>query len=248
MELDVLPDANAACRRASAYIAERARAGATERGAFTLGLSGGHSGTALVEALAAEAIPWAQVHVLQVDERLAPDGNPARNLTAIEEILYAHTPIEPAQVHAMAVNAPDPDAAAARYAEELAALTGTPPALDLVHLGLGADGHTASLVPGDAALAVRDRDVVLTAPYQGRRRMTLTYPALNRAHDILWLVTGEAKAEALALLCAGDQTIPAGRVRRDRAHIFADTGAASRLDPATADAQHLRIRMSDGSG
>jgi 6-phosphogluconolactonase len=129
----------------------------------------------------------------------------------------------------MPVEAEDLAQAAATYARTLREIAGTPPVLDLVHLGLGPDGHTASLIPGDPVLKVTHQDVALTGIYQGRRRMTLTYPILNRARHILWLVTGEAKSGMLRRLHDGDQSIPAGRIRRDQALVLADRAAASRL-------------------
>jgi 6-phosphogluconolactonase len=126
----------------------------------------------------------------------------------------------------MPVESPDLEAAAARYATLLEEIAGAPAVLDLVHLGLGPDGHTASLLPGDSALEVSDRDVALTGGvYQGRRRMTLTYPVINRARGILWLVTGAEKVPMLARLRAGDRSIPGGRVRQDRARLMADRAA-----------------------
>ena len=121
----------------------------------------------------------------------------------------------------MPVWAHDLDAAASMYAADL------PAALDLVHLGLGPDGHTASLVPGDPVLDVTDREVAVTGIYQGRRRMTLTYPALNKARGVLWLVTGEDKVDALQRLLRGDTSIPAGRVAAENALVLADRSAAA---------------------
>jgi 6-phosphogluconolactonase/glucosamine-6-phosphate isomerase/deaminase len=168
------------------------------------------------------------VHLLQVDERVAPAGDPDRNLTHLRESLLARAPLRPEHIHAMPVESPDLDLAAAQYARTVAEIAGTPAVLDLVHLGLGPDGHTASLVPGDPVLEVMDRDVALTCgTYQGRRRMTLTYPALNRARRVLWVVTGHDKIDMLARLRAGDRAIPAGRVRQDRARLMADRAAVS---------------------
>jgi 6-phosphogluconolactonase/glucosamine-6-phosphate isomerase/deaminase len=158
----------------------------------------------MLERLDPEALVGDGVSVFQVDERVAPDGDPDRNLTQIHAALPG---AGLRRVRPMPVLDPDLEAAAARYAEQL------PERLDLVHLGLGPDGHTASLVPGDSVLEVGDRLVALTAgEYQGRRRMTLTYPALDAARRIMWLISGEGKRDALSLLLAGDRAIPAGRV------------------------------------
>jgi 6-phosphogluconolactonase len=180
----------------------------------------------MLRALASEDVPWESVHVVQVDERVAPAGDPDRNLTHLRESLLEHAPLSPDQIHAMPVESPDLNAAAKRYAMTLKEIAGSPPVLDLAHLGLGPDGHTASLVPGDPVLNVTDADVALTGVYQGRRRMTLTYPMLNRARRILWLVTGNDKVEALARLHDGDTSIPAGRIQQDQALVLADRAAA----------------------
>ena len=170
------------------------------------------------------------MHVVQVDERVAPAGDPDRNLTHLRESLLEHAPLPPEQIHAMPVEEKDLEAAAASYARLLQQIAGSPPVLDLAHLGLGPDGHTASLVPGDPVLDVTDRDVALTGLYQQRRRMTLTYPMLNRSRRILWLVTGPEKAEMLARLQRGDASIPAGRVRQDKAQVLADRAAAGKKE------------------
>jgi 6-phosphogluconolactonase len=225
VKIEVLPDADAVARRAAERIAAACRAAVTARGRCALAVSGGHTPWAMLRALADDDVPWSDVHFFQVDERVAPDGDPDRNLTHLRESLPGQ-----ARVHAMLVEARDLDAAASDYARELARIAGAPPVLDLVHLGLGPDGHTASLVPGDPVLGVADRDVSLTGPYQERRRMTLTYPALDRAREILWLVTGADKAPMLARLRDGDASIPAGRVRRDRALALVDRAAAAALE------------------
>jgi 6-phosphogluconolactonase len=185
----------------------------------------------MLRILADLAVPWDGVHVLQVDERVAPLGDPARNFTQLQECLLARVPLRPGQVHAMPVEQMDLDSAARSYAAALRALAGTPPVLDLVHLGLGVDGHTASLVPGDPSLDVLDEEVALAGPYQGRRRMTLTFPVLDRARHVLWVVTGEEKSSMLQRLRSGDRTIPAGKVRQDRAMLIADRAAV--LGPST---------------
>src|SRR5262249_11254149 len=167
--------------------------------------------------------------VVEVDERIAPSGDPDRNLTHLRESLLGQPHLRLLQIHAMPVEAPDLEMAAARYAMTLQQIAGSPPVLDLVHLGLGPDGHTASLIPGDPVLDVDDADVALTGVYQGRRRMTLTYPILNRSRKVLWLVTGVDKAEMAGRLYAGDTSIPAGRIHSDRALVLADRAAAGQI-------------------
>jgi 6-phosphogluconolactonase len=226
MRIEVLADAEAVARRAAAVIAEEARAAVAARGRFVVAVSGGRTPWQMLRALAAEAVPWARVHVIQVDERVAPVGDPERNLTHLRESLREAVALPPGQIHAMPVDAPDLDVGAARYSHTLRELAGSPPVLDLAHLGLGSDGHTASLVPGDPVLEVTDREVALTGQaYQGRRRMTLTYPVLNRSRRVLWLVTGTEKAAMLARLRAADPSIPAGRIRPERALVLADRAA-----------------------
>jgi 6-phosphogluconolactonase len=229
MRIEVLADDATVARQGAVLVAAEARAAVAARGRFVVAFSGGHTPWQMLRALANEDVPWVGVHVVQVDERVAPAGDPDRNLTHLSDTLLAHAPMRPEQVHAMPVEEPDLEAAAARYAGTLQAIAGPEPVLDLVHLGLGPDGHTASLVPGDPALGVTDRDVAVTGPYQGRRRMTLTYPILNRSRRILWLATGAGKADMLVRLRDGDPTIPAGRVRPDQALVLADQAAAARL-------------------
>jgi 6-phosphogluconolactonase len=229
MQLKVLEDVQAAAREAAETIAVAAAAATRARGRFVLAVSGGQTPWQMLRLLAGLKVPWDKVHLVQVDERLAPAGDPDRNFTHLQESLLSRVPIPPSQVHAMPVETKDQVTAAAQYAQTLREIAGTPPVLDLVHLGLGPDGHTASLLPGDPVLGVTDQDVALTGIYQGRRRLTLTYPILNRARAILWLVTGAAKAPLLVRLRDGDQAIPAGRIRRDGALILADRAAASPL-------------------
>jgi len=231
MEVRIFADADAVAHEAAGFIAVEARAAVAARGRFTLAVSGGHTPWVMLRALAAEReVPWRDVQVLQVDERVAPAGDPDRNLTHLRASLLAQAPMPPAQVHAMPVEDSDLNAAVGRYAATLRQAAGTPPVLDLVHLGLGPDGHTASLVPGDAVLEVRDADVALAGPYQGRRRMTLTYPAIDRARRILWVVTGAEKAPMLARLLRADLSIPAGRVAQGGAALYADRAAAAQLE------------------
>jgi 6-phosphogluconolactonase len=229
VRIEVLADAEAVARTAAAFTAGEARVAVTARGRFVMAVSGGRTPWTMLRALADQDVPWSDVHVVQVDERVAPPGHPDRNLTHLQESLLAHAALRPEQVHAMPVESADLEPASAQYAAMLQQIAGTPAVLDLVHLGLGPDGHTASLVPGDPVLDVTDVDVAVTGPYQGRRRMTLTYPILNRARRIVWLVTGREKADMLARLCEADRSIPAGRVDQQRAVVLADQEAASQL-------------------
>jgi 6-phosphogluconolactonase len=229
MNFEVFQDADSVARMAAETIAADARAAITARGRFILAVSGGHTPWIMLRELAREDIPWSGVHVFQIDERVAPAGDPDRNFTHLQESFLQYVPLHPQQIHAMPVEASDLETAAAQYALTLGEIAGSPPVLDVAHLGLGPDGHTASLVPGDPVLDVVDRDVALTGVYQGRRRMTLTYPAINRARRVLWVVTGSDKLEMLRRLREGDVSIPAGRVRRERAWILADKAAAGQL-------------------
>jgi 6-phosphogluconolactonase len=218
-ELEVLPDADAAAQRFAQLLALGARAMVDATGKFSLAVSGGSAPWQAFRLLAGADVPWDSVDLFQVDERVAPVGDDTRNLTHLEESLPADGW---ARVHPMPVDSSDLEAAAAQYAAIL------PDRLDVAHLGLGPDGHTASLVPGDAVLEVDDRDVALTATeYQGQRRMTLTYPMLDRSRELLWLVTGESKVAPLKLLLAGDPSIPAGRIRAEKSLIVADAAAVS---------------------
>lgn len=226
MNIEIFEDAGSVAKRAAGIIAEEARKAIAARGSFVMAVSGGHTPWIMLRELASLGLPWEAVHIVQVDERVAPAADADRNLTHLRESLQA-APILPEQIYPMSVESPNLEEAAARYAETLAKIAGKPPVLDLVHLGLGADGHTASLVPGDRVLHVEDGDVALSGPYQSRRRMTLTYPAINRARRILWIVTGDEKAEMCRQLVAGDSSIPAGRIRRDQALVLADCAAAA---------------------
>jgi 6-phosphogluconolactonase len=219
IELEVCADERAAARRAAELIAADGAAAAAERGAFALAMSGGRSPWAMLAILGElEAMPWQQAELFQVDERVAAPGEEDRNLThmVLGLSMDHQTALRP-----MPVTQRDLDAAAREYESTL------PERFDLVHLGLGPDGHTASLVPGDPVLEVSDRRVALTGTsYQGHQRMTLTYPAIDAARKVLWLVTGPEKREPLAQLLAGDESIPAGRVKNDSTIVVADQAAA----------------------
>ncbi len=225
MTIEILPDAEAVARRGAVWILAQARAAIAARGKFVLAVSGGTTPWMMLRALASEDLNWVAVDIVQVDERVAPAGSSERNLTALRESLSASPPAL-SRIHAMPVESTHLADGAAEYAKLLRAIAGSPPVLDVAHLGLGADGHTASLVPGDPVLEVSDADVACSREYMGRRRMTLTYPILNRARQILWLVTGAQKVDALARLRNGDGSIPAGRIRPDAALVLADRAAA----------------------
>jgi 6-phosphogluconolactonase len=217
--LEVVADERAAARRAAELIAAAGRAAVDERGFFAMAMSGGRSPWAMLATLGTmDEMPWAETELFQVDERIAAPGSEERNLThLVLGISLGHQ----ASLRPMSVTQRDLEAAAREYESSL------PERLDLVHLGLGPDGHTASLVPGDPVLEITDRRVALTeTAYQGHRRMTLTYPALAEARGIVWLVTGAEKRETLAKLLAGDRSIPAGRVENANMTIVADQAAA----------------------
>ena len=223
---EVLPDPGAVAIRAAERIAQVAREAVAERGRCALAFSGGTTPWQALRALAGEDVPWDRVHLFQVDERVAPSGDPDRNDFHLKEALIDRIAIPSSNVHSMPVDEEDLDRGGRRYESILRKIAGAPPVLDLVQLGLGEDGHTASLFPGDGALQVIDSDVAVSGAHKGRRRMTLTFPAIDRARCILWLVTGVGKAEALGRLRAGDRSIPAGHVLRCRAVLLADTAAA----------------------
>lgn len=229
LEVEILPDADAVAAAAAKRIAAEAVAAVAARGRFVVAVSGGRTPWVMLRELARLDLPWSDIHLFQVDERVAPDGDPDRNYTHLQSSLLAYAPLLSANVHPMPVGAGDLNAAAKQYAAEIRAAAGDPPRFDLVHLGLGGDGHTASLVPGDASLAITDADVALSGPYQQHLRMTLTYPAINRARRILFVVTGDEKAGVLKRLQAGDTSIPAGRVSRAQATVIADRAAARQL-------------------
>ena len=215
--IEVCPDPEAVAERAAEFVAEQAEAAVADHGRFTFAVSGGHTPWAMFARLRRKAVPWESVTIFQVDERVAPDDDPDRNLAHLRDSL---PPAAAHGVRSMPVLETDLERAADEYARSL------PEAFDLVHLGLGPDGHTASLVPGDPVLDVIDRDVALTGVYNGRRRMTLTYPVLERAHKLMFLITGEDKVEALRRLQAADRSIPAGRISGPEVLVIADEAAA----------------------
>ena len=209
------------------FIFHRATEAIAERNQFTLALSGGSTPWRMLGKLAGYELPWRQVRIFQVDERVAPDGDPQRNLVHIEKEFADRIGLPPENLHAMPVDSADLDVGARCYQVCLNQSAGEPPVLDVIHLGLGADGHTASLVPEDPGLQVTDRDFAITGTYDGRQRMTLTYPLINRARHLLWLITGEGKSAMLSRMLQADYEIPAGRVNQMHAVVVADTAALS---------------------
>jgi len=218
-QLEVLPDERAAARRAAELIAAAGAAAARERDRFTFAMSGGRSPWAMLAVLGElEEMPWAQTELYQVDERVAAPGSEDRNLT---HIVLGLAMEHQSTLRPMPVTQRDLEAAAREYEDQL------PERFDMVHLGLGPDGHTASLVPDDPVLEVTDRRVAITGGnYQGHPRMTITYPTLSAARRILWLVTGAEKRDPLAKLMAADESIPAARARNEDMVIVADQAAA----------------------
>lgn len=204
---------------AAMWVATRLRELTDSDRRCSIAVSGGRTPWDVFALLAQGDLPWNRIDVFQVDERIAPDGSDERNLTRLDELWFSRVPVGR---HPMPVGAADLDAAAVDYASQL------PDVFDLVHLGLGPDGHCASLVPGDPVLDVVERDVAITGEYQGCRRMTLTYPVLDRAAAIVWIVSGDDKAGALDQLIAADPSIPAGRVNQDNATILTDRAETDR--------------------
>ncbi len=214
-ELRTFDNLTALAEGAATYVAERAREIQARGVAFTFALSGGKSPWAMFETLAHDNVDWAATRIYQVDERVVREDNDLRNLKSLRAALQGtHAPIV-----AMDVESDDLEVACRDYGALL------PERFDLVHLGLGPDGHCASLVPGDPVLDLTDQLVALSGPYQDTLRMTLTYPALARADQLLWLISGEDKREALAKLLARDPSIPAGRVVAGASLIMADRAA-----------------------
>ncbi len=229
MEIRTFQSPNEVAREAALYIADRIRENIAKKGFFTLAISGGRTPWEMIKELATQDLPWEKVFLFQVDERVAPDGHPDRNLTQLFKSIQDSPLNTRLNIFPMHVIAEDLEEACAEYSENIKRITETGK-LDLIHLGIGTDGHTASLIPGDSVLEVGDKDVALTGnPYQGRERMTLTYPLINRAEKILWIITGEEKAEMLERLLQQDPTIPAGKINQSHAIILTEEGAAVRI-------------------
>lgn len=216
------PTLRAANEAAAEAIAQLISTAVSDRGQAVIALSGGRTPAEMVRTLATIPLPWDRVHLFQVDERVVPADDPARNWSHLG-LLAELVPVT--HRHPMPVEDPDADS---RYSEELCLSAGRPPLLDVVHLGLGEDGHTASLVPGDPVLDVVDQDVAWVGSYRGHRRLTLTLPVLARARHQVWLVTGSGKATSVRELAAAGYTSPGARAMRGAvATVFVDAGAAT---------------------
>jgi 6-phosphogluconolactonase len=231
VKVEVAATPEAAAHAAAAEISARLRHAVAHRQHATLALSGGNTPRPMFTALACADVPWNDIDIFQVDERIAPAGDTARNASSMVELLVEPAHIPAAKVHLMPVERDDLPAAAAEYGALMERIAGLPPHIDVIHLGIGSDGHTASLLPGDAALTEMHASVAVTGSYQEHRRMTVTFAVLNRGRRIVWLINGADKAAALARLRRGDETIPAGRVSSDRAVVFADAAAAGLRGP-----------------
>jgi 6-phosphogluconolactonase len=227
MQISIGEDPEAAAQGAADLVAETLREAVATRGLATLALSGGRTPARMLERLAEQALPWSEVHLFQTDERMVSPDAAARNAHSIRRLLTERVALPPQQVHWMPVEAGDAESACLAYQAELRSVAGSPPVLDLVHLGLGEDGHTASLFPGDPSASRRERDVVTTQEHAGWRRMTLSAPVLENARRLLWLVCGAGKARALAALRRADPGVPSGRLPQQRAWLFADRAAAA---------------------
>lgn len=230
MNVEVLADGEALAERAVEVVIRAAAAAIDERGLFVWAISGGTTPRRLLELLSERRdLDWARTHLFQVDERLAPDGDPDRNATMLDEALLTKSFASihsPAGIWLMPVTADDPDTAAADYGRSIDAVAGSPVVFDLIQLGMGSDGHTASLVPGDPILDVTEVDVALSDTYNGRRRMSLTWPVLDRAKELLWVIGGESKRKAVRQFLDNDPTIPATLPTQARATVLLDAAAA----------------------
>ena len=226
MKTEILATAEDVAQKAANYLEEKIQESIRTKGSFSMAISGGRTPWEMLKILAKAPLRWNKVNIFQVDEREAPDGHSDRNLTQLFQAIQDSGIDTKVNIFPMPVTSENLEEACADYAHTIKSITGDG-ILDLVHLGMGADGHTASLIPGDQVCEVLDQEVAMTfGPYQGRNRMTLTYPILNQAKEILWIVTGSEKAEMVNKLIQADPSIPAGKVQQDRATLLLDEPAA----------------------
>lgn len=230
MEIRTFQSADEVAKEAAFYIADRIRENIAKKGFFTMAISGGRTPWEMIKELATQDLPWEKVFLFQVDERVAPDGHPDRNLTQLFNAIKGTRLMTRLNIFPMHVITENLDQGCDEYANYIKNITESGK-LDLVHLGLGTDGHTASLIPGDDVLEAQDKNVAMTgAPYQGRKRMTVTYPLINQAEKILWIITGAEKAEMLSRLLHQDPTIPAGKISQNHAIVFTEESAAIKIN------------------
>jgi 6-phosphogluconolactonase len=229
VQIKSFPTAAETAAAAARYIQGYAVESIDSRGSFKCAFSGGKTPWVMLEHLSRCAVPWQKCHLFQVDERVTPAGDDSRNLSHIQGNLINRACIPASSIHPMPVECDSLTDSAREYEHTLISICGDPPILDLVLLGLGTDGHTASLIPGDPVLKVKSKCVGLTGEYHGVRRMTLTFPTLNAARIKLWLVTGKGKADILKAFLENDLTFPASGVSKDEAIVFADDSAMSNL-------------------
>lgn len=226
MNLEVCADAAAAASRAAALMLECMEQAITARGVAAIAVSGGTTPAPMLAALAASRIDWRRVHVFQVDERLVPDDDERRNVRLVREA-FGQGGLPLTNLHAVPAGSANPQTAAERYTRDLRAVCGKPPVLDAVHLGLGEDGHTASLFPGDSALDA-DGDVAVSGEHGSMRRITLTLGTINRARARIWLVTGAHKRDVVQHLLGPGSSLVANRVRTDDSVLVVDAQARPR--------------------
>jgi len=205
--VEVLTDKSALVARALTLVVEKATSAIAERGVFTIALAGGNTPKPLYEALAHQDLPWEHIQILWGDERYVPADHPDSNEGMARQAWLQHVPIPAANIHPMPTNEVDPSRAAERYEQELQQLfqvsAGCLPTLDLILLGIGDDGHTASLFPQTAALKVQDR--LITVGYKdGQPRITFTAALINHARSVIFMVAGASKQAALAEIFAAD--------------------------------------------
>jgi len=229
MNVEVLADSEALAQRAVEHLVAAAAAAIDERGRFVWAVSGGSTPRRMLQLLSErDDLDWSRTHLFQVDERVAPDGDSDRNATMLDTELLTESFLErhtPAGIHLMPVTADDLDEACSGYASLIDRTTGSPAVFDVIQLGMGSDGHTASLIPDDPILGIDDRDVAMSELYQGRTRMSLTWPVLDRAKQLLWVIGGESKVDAVEQFLSNDPSIPATLPTQARALVLLDEAA-----------------------
>jgi len=214
----VHPDPQTASETTAREIAAVVRSAVEQGGVANIALSGGNTATSMLAALSRQEVPWARVHVYQVDERVAPDGDANRNATALTAELLDAVPLPSGNIHLLPVTATNLDDAASAFGARL-------PRFDVVHLGMGNDGHTASWPPGDPVIEVRHQPIAVVGPFNGHLRMTVTPAVTSPSHLIVFLIVGVSKREPLAAMLAGDPAIPASHVPRERTVVHVDRAA-----------------------